>query len=156
MHFKICDCDKFSQLHLSRRSSSRQLLEQINLHSIAVYTRWLIREAKKMRTNFESFCRKGKFHVKDMHRSVSFFFQLFLWRLAKISKFVLCTAQTFISLWVDCLISLLHGLLWNCNRGGDFRVKCRQLVNKYVPVCDTCGLYKWRQLVCVTIIQLLY
>ena len=53
----------FSRLHLSRSYSSRQLLEQINLHFMAVYTRWLIREAKKMWTAFESFCRNGKFHV---------------------------------------------------------------------------------------------
>ena len=53
----------FSRLHLSRSYSSRRLLEQINLHFMAVYTRWLIREAKKMWTAFESFCRNGKFHV---------------------------------------------------------------------------------------------
>ena len=37
----------FSRLHPSRSYSSRRLIEQINLHFMAVYTRWLIKEAKK-------------------------------------------------------------------------------------------------------------
>ena len=60
---KSATVTSFYQLHLSRNSGPRRSLEQINPHSISLYTRWLIEEAKKMWTTFESVVRNGKFHV---------------------------------------------------------------------------------------------
>ena len=37
----------FSQLHLSRNFCSRRSLDQINLHFLALHTRWLIKKGEK-------------------------------------------------------------------------------------------------------------
>ena len=59
---KSATVTSFSQL-LSRNSGPRRSREQINPHSKSLYTRWLIKEAKKVWTTFESVVRNGKFHV---------------------------------------------------------------------------------------------
>ena len=64
---KSATVTSLSQLHLSRNSGPGRSLEQINLHSVALYTRWLIEEAKKMWATFESFFRNGKFTFREMH-----------------------------------------------------------------------------------------
>ena len=64
MPFKICDCRLSVRLHLSRNSGSRRSLDRINLHFLALYTRLLIKEAKKMWKTFEIFCRNGKLYVE--------------------------------------------------------------------------------------------
>ena len=69
----------FSQLHLSRNYGSSWSLDQINLHFLALHTRWLIKKAKT--------------YEKLSWRCVSFLCRLLLWRFAKISKYGFCTAQ---------------------------------------------------------------
>ena len=54
----------FSQLHLSPNSGTGRSLDRINLHFLALHTRWLIKKAKKIWKTFEIFCRNGKFHAK--------------------------------------------------------------------------------------------
>ena len=64
MPFKIAaTVTSFSKLHQSRNSGSRRSLDQINLHFLALYTRWLIKKAKKCEKRFRIFCRNGEFHV---------------------------------------------------------------------------------------------
>ena len=104
----------FTQLHLSRNSGFRGSLERIKLHFIARYTRWLIKKAKKCEQLSRVFVGMGNFTFREMplgemlmeSRSVSFFSRLLLWKFVEISKYVFCTAKTFISLWFDCLLSL--------------------------------------------------
>ena len=69
----------FSQPHLLCNSCSRRSLDQINLHFLALHTRWLIKKAKT--------------YEKLSWRCVSFLCRLLLWRFAKISKYGFCTAQ---------------------------------------------------------------
>ena len=45
--FKFVTVTSISQLHQSRNSGSRRSLDQINLHFLALYTRRLIKKAKK-------------------------------------------------------------------------------------------------------------
>ena len=44
---KSATVTSFSQLHLSRNSCSRRSLDQINLHFLALYTRWLFKKGEK-------------------------------------------------------------------------------------------------------------
>ena len=44
---KSATVTSFSQLHLSRNSCSRRSLDKINLHFLALYTRWLIKKGEK-------------------------------------------------------------------------------------------------------------
>ena len=45
----------FSQLHLWRNSCSRRSLDPINLHFLAVYTRWLIKKATNCEKTFYNY-----------------------------------------------------------------------------------------------------
>ena len=60
--FKSATVTSFSQLHLSRTSCSRRSLDKINLHFLALYTRWLIKKGEKCeklsRKTFEKNFRK--------------------------------------------------------------------------------------------------
>ena len=44
---KSATVTSFSQLHMSGNSGSKRSLVQINLHFLALYTRWLIKKVKK-------------------------------------------------------------------------------------------------------------
>ena len=47
MPFKICDCDKFLSTIPVTQFCFRRSLDQINLHFLALYTRWLIKKGEK-------------------------------------------------------------------------------------------------------------
>ena len=69
MPFKICNCDKFL-CHLSRNSDCGRWLNQINLHFLALLSRWLIKKAKKCEKRSRVFGRNGKFTLREMHVGV--------------------------------------------------------------------------------------
>ena len=57
----------FSQLHLSRNSCSRQSLHQMNLHFLALYTRWLIKKGKKSEKFSRLFLGMKNFTFRELH-----------------------------------------------------------------------------------------
>ena len=57
----------FSQLHLSRNSCSRQSLDQINLHFLALHTRWLIKKGEKCEKLSRFFVGMENFTFREMH-----------------------------------------------------------------------------------------
>ena len=63
---KSATVTSFYQLHLSRNSGPRRSLEQINPHSISLYTRWLIKEAKKVWTTVV-FLTAANHNVRNAH-----------------------------------------------------------------------------------------
>ena len=59
---KSANVTSFSQLHLSHNSCSRRSLDKINLHFLALYTRWLIKKGE----NCEKLSRKTfEIHVDE-------------------------------------------------------------------------------------------
>ena len=67
MPFKICDCRLSVRLHLSRNSGSRRSLDRINLHFLALYTRLLIKEAKKCEKLSRFFVGMENYTWREMH-----------------------------------------------------------------------------------------
>ena len=57
----------FSQLHLSRNSVSSRSLEQINLHFLALHTRWLIKKTKKCEKLSRLFVGMENFTFREKH-----------------------------------------------------------------------------------------
>ena len=57
----------FSQLHLSRNYGSSWSLDQINLHFLALHTRWLIKKAKKCEKLSRFFVGMENFTFREMH-----------------------------------------------------------------------------------------
>ena len=64
---KSATVTSFSQLHLSRNSGSRRSLDQINPHFIALYTRWLIKKAKRCEKLSKFSVGMENFTLKEMH-----------------------------------------------------------------------------------------
>ena len=64
---KSATVTSFSQLHLSRNSGSRRSLDQVNLHFIAHYTRWLIKNAKKCEKLSRFLVGMENFTLKEIH-----------------------------------------------------------------------------------------
>ena len=63
---KSATATSFSQLHLSRNSGSRRSFDQITLHFIARYTRWLIKKARKCEKLSKFFVGMENFTFKEM------------------------------------------------------------------------------------------
>ena len=57
----------FSQLHLSRNSGASRSLKQINLHFLALHTRWLIKKTKKCEKLSRLFVRMENFTFREKH-----------------------------------------------------------------------------------------
>ena len=66
---KSATVTSFSQLYLSRNSCSRRSLDQINLHFLALHTRWLIKKAKKCEKLSKFFVGMENFTFREMHVS---------------------------------------------------------------------------------------
>ena len=64
---KSATVTSFSQLHLSRNSCSRRSLDKINLHFLALYTRWLIKKGEKCEKLSRFFVRMENFTFREMH-----------------------------------------------------------------------------------------
>ena len=64
---KSATVTSFSQLHLSRNSGSGRSLDQINLHFLALHTRWLIKKAKKCEKLSRFFVGMENFTFREMH-----------------------------------------------------------------------------------------
>ena len=64
---KSATVTSFSQLHLSRTSCSRRSLDQINLHFLALYTRWLIEKGEKWEKLSRFFVGMENFSFREMH-----------------------------------------------------------------------------------------
>ena len=96
MPFKICDCDKFLSTTPVTQFCFRRSLDQINLHFLALYTRWLIKKGEKCEKLSRFFVGMENFTFREMHvgeksmgKSQRFFLtvcRLLLWRFAKISE----------------------------------------------------------------------
>ena len=57
----------FSQLHLSRNSCSRRSLDQINLHFLALHTRWLIKKGEKCEKLSRFYVGMENFTFREIH-----------------------------------------------------------------------------------------
>ena len=57
----------FSQLHLSRNYGSSWSLDQINLHFLALHTRWLIKKGEKCEKLSRFFVGMENFTFREMH-----------------------------------------------------------------------------------------
>ena len=64
---KSATVTSFSQLHLSRNSGCSRSLDRINLHFLALHTRWLIKKAKKCEKISRSFVGMENFTFREMH-----------------------------------------------------------------------------------------
>ena len=64
---KSATVTSFSQLHLSRNSCSRRSLDKINLHFLALYTRWLIKKGEKCEKLSRFFVGMENFTFREMH-----------------------------------------------------------------------------------------
>ena len=64
---KSATVTSFSQLHLSRNSGFRGSLDQINLHFLALYTRWLIKKGEKCEKLSRFFVGMENFTFREMH-----------------------------------------------------------------------------------------
>ena len=64
---KSATVTSFPQLHLSRNSGSRRSLDQINPHFIVLYTRWLIKRAKRCEKLSKFSVGMENFTLKEMH-----------------------------------------------------------------------------------------
>ena len=67
MPLKSATVTSFSQLHLSRNSCSRRSLDKINLHFLALYTRWLIKKGEKCEKLSRFFVGMKNFTFREMH-----------------------------------------------------------------------------------------
>ena len=64
--WKSATVTSFSQLHQSRNCGSRRSLDQVNLHFLALYTRWLIKKAKKCEELSRFFVGMENFTLTEM------------------------------------------------------------------------------------------
>ena len=64
---KSATVTSFSKLHQSRNSGSRLSFDQVNLHFIALYTRWLIKKAKKCEKLSRFLGGMENFTLKEIH-----------------------------------------------------------------------------------------
>ena len=64
---KSATVTSFSQLHLSRNSCSWRSLDKINLHFLALYTRWLIKKGEKCEKLSRFFVGMENFTFREMH-----------------------------------------------------------------------------------------
>ena len=67
MPLKSATVTSFSQLHLSRNSCSRRSLDKINLHFLALYTRWLIKKGEKCEKLSRFFVGMENFTFREMN-----------------------------------------------------------------------------------------
>ena len=67
MPLKSATVTSFSQLHLSRNSCSKRSLDQINLHFLALYSRWLIKKGKKSEKLLRFVVGMENFTFREMH-----------------------------------------------------------------------------------------
>ena len=64
---KSATVTSFSQLHLSRNSCSRRSLDKINLHFLALYTRWLVKKGENCEKLSRFFVGMENFTFREMH-----------------------------------------------------------------------------------------
>ena len=64
---KSATMTSFSQPHLSRNSCFRRSLDEINLHFLALYTRWLIKKGEKCEKLSRFLVGMENFTFREMH-----------------------------------------------------------------------------------------
>ena len=138
MPLKFATVTSFSQLLLSRNSGSSRSLDQINLHLMTHYTRWLITFSLKETKKYEklsrffvgmenfTFLSSVVYYFGDLLKSANMAFEQYisnLWenktplrfprhRMSQQEKTGWLTSTT--EIMIDVLEILLHDQGWNC------------------------------------------